>query len=114
MVAQYPSFPILWQQIRPIIGNSLIAAYNADFDIRMIKQSYTQYRLPWKDNLQNFCIMKLYAQFRGEWDYKHQSYRYYSLEKAGKDSNISLPNSHRAADDALLALALLHFIANET
>jgi hypothetical protein len=57
--------------------------------------------------------MKLYAQFRGDWDAQRRQYRYISLEKAGKDAGIYLPNTHRAVDDALLARAVLHFIANQ-
>jgi DNA polymerase III subunit epsilon len=113
MVETSPTFPILWQQIRILLANHLLAAYNADFDIQMIKQSYTHYRLPWKENLQSFDIMKLYARFRGNWDPGHRSFKLYSLEEAGRASKIDLPNSHRALDDALLARALLHYIAEQ-
>jgi DNA polymerase III subunit epsilon len=113
MVEASPTFPILWQQLRPLVANHLLAAYNSDFDMQMIRQSYTRYKLPWKENLQSFDIMKLYAQFKGNWDPNRHSFRYYSLDDAGKLAKINLANSHRALDDTLLARALLHYIAEQ-
>ena len=114
MVEQSPTFPIIWQQLRPLLANRLLAAYNSDFDMQMIKQSYTRYRLPWKENLLSFDIMKLYAQFIDNWNPARHSYKYYSLNDAGKASKIKLANSHRALGDTLLARALLHFIAEQS
>ena len=55
--------------------------------------------------------MKLYAQFNGEWDLKRGAYRNVSLDLAGKQAGIAIPNSHRAHDDARLAKALLEYMA---
>jgi len=113
MVQSAPTWPAIWPTVRSFILGRIIATYNADFDHRMMKQSFTRYKLPWKENLKMFCIMKLYAQFRGEWDLRRNAYRYFSLDYAGKASRLILPNSHRAVDDSLLARSLLHYIANQ-
>jgi len=112
MVQSAPPGPILWQQIRSIMQNRLIAIYNADFDIRMMRQSMTRYRQPWNETVFTECIMRLYAAYRGEWDNRRMSYRFISLEQAGKQCGISLPNAHRAVADIKLARALLHYIAD--
>ena len=104
-------WPILWQTIRPLLAGRLIVMYNADFDVRMMKQSMTKYRLPWNEKFDTFDLLKVYAEFRSEWDMKRQSYRYFSLDAAGKHSGIALPNAHRSSADSLLTRALLHHIA---
>jgi DNA polymerase-3 subunit epsilon len=88
-----------------------IATYNADFDMRMMRQSHERYRLQWKDAFRSFCIMKCFAEFIGEWDPYKRAYRYHSLDNAGKKLKVNLPNSHRALDDTLLALQVLKGIA---
>jgi DNA polymerase III subunit epsilon len=112
MVLGKPTWPAIWPTIRSYILGRIVATYNADFDLRMMQQSFTRYKLPWKENLKMFCVMKLYAEFRGEWDSRRGGYRYFTLERAGADSRISLPNSHRASDDSLLARSLLHYMAS--
>jgi DNA polymerase III subunit epsilon len=110
-VQSAPPWPIVWQQVRPLLINRLIVIYNQDFDLRMMQQSHGIYRMPWKDRLAAFDLMKLYAQFYGEWDARRRSYRSQSLSAAGQRCAISLPNAHRATADTLLTRALLHYIA---
>jgi DNA polymerase-3 subunit epsilon len=114
MVQKSPAWPILWQQIRPILMNKTIVAYNSDFDYRLIQQSHARYQQPWRDRLVFFDLLKLYGLYRGEWDSYRRSWKYFKLEDAGKASNIALPNAHRATADTLLTRALLHFIASQT
>ena len=112
MVQGAPSWPVLWtQQIRPILTGKMIVAYNSEFDLRMMQQSHDRYRLPWRESLHSHDLLKLYAQFRGVWDPTRRSWKYFSLEEAGKTSAISLPNAHRALADTLLARELLLYIA---
>lgn len=105
------SWPIIWPQVREVLRDRLIVIYNAEFDLRLMQQSYTIYKLPWKEKLNTFDLLKLYAEFRGDWDSSRRSYRYHSLAAAGKQCGISLPNAHRATADTLLTRALLHYIA---
>ncbi len=111
MVQGSRAWPTIWPVVREIVLNRTIATYNADYDLRILQNSLTQYGLAWKENLKMFCIMKLYAQFRSEWDPRRGSYRYFSLEEAGRSSGLSLPNAHRAIADTLLARDLLLYIA---
>ena len=55
--------------------------------------------------------MKLYAQFRGDWNPRARDYRWYSLDDARWQCGLELPNAHRACADTLLARAVLQFIA---
>lgn len=114
MVEKSSIWPIVWQRIRPMLLGKLIVAYNSEFDFRMMQQSHSRYRLPWRDPLSFFDLLKLHSQFRGEWNAQRRSWRYFSLEQAGKMADIPLPNAHRSTDDALLTRALLLFIADST
>ena len=111
MVANSRSWPVLWPQVRSILTGRVIGIYNASFDVRMMKQSFELYRLPWREKLNAVDILDLYARYYGQWDNRRGNYRFQSLENAGKQCSISLPNSHRASDDALLTRALLHYMA---
>jgi DNA polymerase III epsilon subunit-like protein len=112
MVANKPKWGIYWPTIRGIFFGKTICMYNADYDLRLILQSNDLYSIK-RERLNTFCVMKLYAQFRGEWDNRRGRYRWFRLEEAGAHAGISIPNSHRAADDTLLTRALLHWIASQ-
>jgi DNA polymerase-3 subunit epsilon len=105
------AWPIVWPEIRSALFGRMIVIYNAEFDLRMLQQSHARYRLPWKERLNTFDLLKLYAEFRGEWDARRNSYRYQSLDAAGKQCGIELPNAHRSTADTLLTRALLHHLA---
>ncbi len=112
MVATAPTWPVIWLTLRPHLVSRTIVIYNEDFDVRMMQQSHARYRVPWKERLSTFCLMKLYAQFKGEWSPTRNSYRYFSLESAGQECGIDLPNSHRSSDDTRLTHALLGYLAS--
>jgi DNA polymerase-3 subunit epsilon len=106
------SWPSVWPQIRSALFGRLIVFYNEEFDMRMMQQSHARYRLPWKEKFNTFDLLKLYAEFRGEWDSNRRAYRYHSLANAGLHAKIALPNAHRTTADTLLTRALLHFVAD--
>ena len=110
-----PGWAEVWPQAWDVLAGRQVGTYNSEFDIRLIKQSH---KLNWiNQRLQEenfFCIMKLYARFYGNFDPRSRSYRWQTLEQARQQCNLPLPNSHRAQDDALLARALLEYMANWT
>lgn len=115
MVKQAPGWDAVWPDVETAIINRVVGIYNKDFDLRLMKQSHQRNWLRWSDppGTDFFCIMKLYAQFYGQWNSRHGNYRWQSLDKARAQCKIALPNSHRAKDDTLLARALLEFMANQ-
>jgi DNA polymerase-3 subunit epsilon len=106
-----PAWPVVWPAVRSAMFSRLVVIYNAEFDLRLMQQTHARYRLPWKDNFNTFDLLKLYAEFRGEWDPYRRSYRYHSLQAAGQHCRISLPNAHRSTADTLLTRAVLLHIA---
>jgi DNA polymerase-3 subunit epsilon len=113
MVSDAPTWAQVWPDVEDVMRGKLVAIYNAEYDTRMMEQSHKLYHMHWDVNLADFtCIMLLYAQFFGEWNPTRGTYRWHSLENAGLQTRIPLPNTHRAKDDAALARAVLHFIAD--
>ena len=113
MVQDAPEWGEVWTKIEPILQGQRVGAYNSDFDLRMLKQSHKRYWMNWRIlDEQFFCVMKLYARFAGNWDARRRSYRWQSLENAGQQCLIQMPNSHRARDDARLARAVFEHMAN--
>jgi DNA polymerase III subunit epsilon len=109
MAKTAPPWYKIWPEVEAILTGRPLGIYNKDFDLRLIQQTHAKFRIPWRpaQTGKPFCIMKLYAQYYGEWDAMRGSYRWQSLEAAGKQLRIPLQNSHRAMDDALLAREVL-------
>ena len=105
------SWPIVWPEVRAALFGRMVVIYNAEFDLRLLQQSHARYRLPWKDRFNSFDMLKLYSEYNGEWDPKRRAYRFISLDAAGKQCGIALPNAHRSTADTLLTRALLHHLA---
>jgi len=104
-------WPMVWNNLKPVLNGKTLAIYNDIFDIRMMWQSFHKYRILWKRNFRTFDVMKCYAMFRGEWNSDRQSYRLFKLSEAGASFNINVPNAHRAVLDSLLTKAVLEAIA---
>ncbi len=111
MVKEAPAWPEVWPQVAAILQERRCAIYNADFDLRLMQQSHLAHHLPWTATLSSVCLMKLYAQYRGDWNSRAGNYRWYSLDEARAQCGLELPNAHRARADALLARAVLHYLA---
>lgn len=113
MVKDAPTWIQVWPEVEAVMQGRVVAIYNADYDARIMRQTHWLYDLNWDPKMADFfCIMFLYAQFRGEWNRARGSYRWHSLQNAGRQARIPLQNTHRAKDDAALTRAILHFIAD--
>ncbi len=114
MVRDAPPWNEVWGKISKIFENRLVAIYNADFDVRMMKQTHTLNWMKWESppGTEYVCLMKLYAQFYGAINPKYGTFKWQSLDEAGRQCGITLRNTHRAKDDTLLARELLIYMAN--
>jgi DNA polymerase III epsilon subunit-like protein len=119
-VAGAPHFDVVWHaQLRELLTGARlrfdqpILIYNAAFDLRLIRQSLMQYGIEPAGLKPPFCLMKLYAEFHGEWNYAHGDFRWHTLASAAAQCGMNVTQSHRALDDALLARAVLHYIATQ-
>jgi DNA polymerase III epsilon subunit-like protein len=89
-----------------------VATYNAAFDRKMLQQTLAWNRIEWlEEDTRFFCIMELYARFYGARRRGASGYRWHSLDEAAAHLELPIPHRHRATDDALLARAVLHRMA---
>ena len=103
----------VWPDVEAVLRGRVIGIYNADFDLRLLRQTNKAYGLPMTiETNQAFCVMKLFAAFYGEWNARNNGFKSQKLEFAGRFFKIPLPNSHHAVDDARLTAALAHAIAD--
>ncbi len=105
-----------WEQVWPLAEAQLtgrkIGVYNLEFDWSKIKEANRRTWITTSLTVHDFFdIMVLYASFYGDRDPSRGSFRYQSLEMAGRQCGIHLPNAHNAIDDCLLTRALLHHMA---
>ena len=115
MTRNAPMWISLWQELRGFFYGRLLAIYNAEFDLRMIDQTNRKSGLTrWQPGLPPEDIMRIFADYRSVWDQSRRANKYFRLEEAGKHLGITIPNSHRALEDTLLAREVLNKIADST
>lgn len=111
MVQNAPYWIQVWEDVKPILYGRHVGIYNADFDLRMIRQSNAKFNLRGEFESAFFCIMKLYAQYYGSWNNARRSYQWFSLVAASQQCGIPISNTHRAKDDTLLARSIFLHMA---
>lgn len=111
MVRGAPTWESIWPDVQALFEGRIVGIFNAEFDLRMMRQSHERHGLEWQPMGGNaFCVMKLYARFYGE-RLGIRNAKWQGLQKAGRQCGISSQNAHRAADDARLASQILRHMA---
>jgi len=117
LVEDAPAFIDVFPQLEGILRGRTVLVYNVEFDLGMVWRSALNNGIsmeagwqPWWVNVEGdpqavsrswYCAMELYAQFYGEWNDYHQSYRWQRLSTAARQCNVELPaDIHRAHADA--------------
>ena len=102
MVANAPSFLEVSPRLRDIVRNKLLVIYNADYDLRLLAQSAQAHNaMPYLPYGGYDCVMLRYAEWVGEWNDYHNSFRWQKL--AGGD--------HSALGDCIATLAVIEKMA---
>lgn len=77
-LADCPSFPDVYPQIKSLIENRTVLIYNAAFDTRRLLMDCYNHKLePIEFNAE--CVMLEYAAYVGEWSDYHDDYRWQPL-----------------------------------
>lgn len=116
MVAAAPRWSEVVPQLMSFINGSDLVVYNALYDRRMFHQSDEAANLPraeWRSIARWHCAMEKYAEYWGDWNDYHQSYRWQKLTDACWQQRIPDPDApaHSALGDCLRTLALLKAMA---
>ena len=65
MVRDAPTMCQVWPEIEAVLKDRAIGIYNAEFDMRLLKQSVLMAGLPGSIGEPGFCVMKLFAAWYG-------------------------------------------------
>jgi DNA polymerase-3 subunit epsilon len=116
-VASAPAFPAVWAQLKPLLVGRTVIIYNAQYDVRLLRQSAVMHDLSITAELEAGigwqCAMQLYADFHGEWDEHHGNNKWQNLGAACQQMHIAKNDvrAHRAAGDCELTRRLIHALA---
>jgi len=110
MLTNARAFPQIWERVMAFLETREIIIYNADFDMRMLKQTARRYRLPLPE-LHAHCLMKKYSEYIGELQPRSNEYRSFKLSAACQHFNVAQPTAHRALADTQSTLGLLQKMA---
>lgn len=112
MVANAPAYKDISEQLHEILNARMVIIYNADFDVRVLKQTA---QIAGDDEpfvCQFKCAMELYSPFYGDWSRFHQSYKWQKLSRAAWQCGIVIPpDLHRARADAELTRRIVQHMA---
>lgn len=103
-VMDVPCFSEIWQEVQPILENSLVIAHNASFDISVLTKTLDLYHLPYP-KFEYFCTMRLAQTLLPDLDN-------FKLDFLCKTLDIDLKNHHTAACDAQACLLLYEKMRN--
>lgn len=101
-VKDAPRYPDIHEVLMRFMHNRVVVAYNASFDIRLLKQTADCYELAFPD-LHVGCLMYAYAKYREEYVELSNGQRRcksHRLEEAIRVECLDLPLLHRAERDA--------------
>lgn len=104
------------EELHTLIRDRTVIIYNADYDLRVLGQTAEAVGVPGfaPGRTTFYCAMNAYAEFYGEWNDYHQSYRWQSLSNAAKQCGLTIPpNLHRALADAELTRQLVLHMAGQ-
>lgn len=112
MLHNAPAFPQLWPGLLKRFAVNEIVIYNADYDLRMLRQTAARYGLELPP-MRVHCLMERYSAYVGCRLPSHsEQYRSMKLAAACLHFQIEQPDAHRALADAQSSLLLLQGLAS--
>lgn len=104
-----PIWPEVQAQLSKVLEGRLVYCYNAEFDMRLMKQSAKKWGIE-PLNIQAECAMLVYAELRGEkHPYRPGEYKWHKLTKACRYEGLAIDNAHSALGDARMTANLLRY-----
>ena len=104
-----PRFIDIQPAIVSLLKGRTLYAYNASFDMRMMRQSAHKFRL---EQVEVICLAKLFANFIGQYSTYFGANKYFGLEKACAHFGVEHKNAHRALPDALACFSVWEGMLN--
>lgn len=116
MVAFAPAWTDICGAVEELFRRFGFVIYNADYDIRLIKQTYAingrgSDAAPWMLAAHSVCAMNLYAEYRGE-PGRFNGYKWHKLVDAAAHEGVKVEGqAHRALADCKMTLGIVKALA---
>jgi len=113
MVADAPTWELIAPVIENFLRNKLVVVYNAVYDRKMMHKSNERWNMPkyeWKEHSTFVCAMEAFAEFYGDWNNYHKSYRWQRLAHAARYCGVDVKNAHDALADCQMTLAVVNYM----
>lgn len=114
-VKDAPGWADIAPRARAIVEGKAVVVYNAVYDRKMMHQSAEAVgmeKIDWKEISTWVCAMEAYAEFHGEWNDYHQSYRWQRLSVAAANCGVDVKDAHNALGDCLMTLGVVNYLMN--
>lgn len=59
MVQTQPTFPVLWELLRPLLDRGILCAHNAPFDLGVLSKCLRDYGIEWKPAAEYVCTCQI-------------------------------------------------------
>ena len=59
MVQSQPTFPLLWELLRPLMEKGVLVAHNAPFDLGVLAKCLHDYGIEWKPSVRYACTCQM-------------------------------------------------------
>jgi len=113
MLRNAPTFPQVWQKLQPLLASHEVVIYNAEYDLRLLKQTAQRYRLDLPE-MHKHCLMQHYSAYVGQASARSEGYRSMRLAAACFHFQIEQTDTHRALPDAQVSLEVLRRLAAQS
>ena len=59
MVQNQPTFPVVWELLRPLLEKGILCAHNAPFDLGVLSKCLRDYGIEWKPSAEYVCTCQI-------------------------------------------------------
>lgn len=115
MVKDMPMYAEIAPKLQEILSGQTIVVFNAVYDRKMLHKSAERHNMEhydWKQRCTWLCAMGAYAEFFGDWNDYHHSYRWQPLSRAAQNCGVKVDNAHDALGDCLMTLGVTNHLIN--
>lgn len=115
MAANGKNWADVYEVLKGYLDNIInLVIYNADYDLRLIHQTNQNHNVESnKFSCTSYCAMLDYAEFWGDYNEFHDSYRWQKLTMAAKQQGVEVENAHRALGDCKMTLSIINKVKKD-
>lgn len=113
-VKDAPGWAEVAPRVKDILAGKDVIVYNAVYDRKIMHRAAEHAgmeKIDWKVLSPWYCAMEAYAEYHGDWNDYHQSYRWQKLSVAAERCGVEVKNAHNALGDCLMTLGVVRHIA---